>query len=63
MKGWERTLWHIKISDRLSENVVKFKYFGTTVTDRNLIGKRLNSGDVCYHLVQNLSSSRLLSKT
>ncbi|PNF27857.1 hypothetical protein B7P43_G09219, partial [Cryptotermes secundus] len=46
--------------------VAQFRYLGTTITDRNLIqGKikrRLNSGDACYHSVQNLLSSRLLSK-
>jgi hypothetical protein len=37
-----------------------------TVTIQNLIQeeikRRLNSGDACYHSVQNLLSSRLLSK-
>jgi hypothetical protein len=37
-----------------------------TVTNQNLIQeeikKRLNSGNVCYHSVQSLLSSRLLSK-
>jgi hypothetical protein len=39
---------------------------GTTVTDQNFIQKdikrRLNSGNACYHSVENLLSSRLLSK-
>jgi hypothetical protein len=39
---------------------------GTTVTNENLIQEdiktRLNSGNACYHSVQNLSSSRLPSK-
>jgi hypothetical protein len=43
-----------------------FKYLGTTVTNQNLIQekikRRLNSGNACYHWVQNLLSSRLLSK-
>jgi hypothetical protein len=42
------------------------EYLGTTVTNQNLIQeeikKRLNSGNACYHSVQNFSSSRLLSK-
>jgi hypothetical protein len=46
--------------------VSQFKYLGTTVTNQNLIQveikRRLNSGNACYHLVQNLLSSRLLSK-
>jgi hypothetical protein len=39
---------------------------GTTVTNQNLIQeeikRRLNSGNACYHSVQNLLSPRLLSK-
>jgi hypothetical protein len=35
------------------ENVSQFIYFGTTVTNQNLmyeeIEKRLNSGNVCHH--------------
>jgi hypothetical protein len=46
--------------------VAQFKYLGTTITNRNLIQeeikRRLNSGNACYHSVQNLMSSRLLSK-
>jgi hypothetical protein len=56
----------IKIANRSFENVSQFKYLGTTVTDQNLIQeeikRRLNSGNVCHHLVQNLLSSCLLSK-
>jgi hypothetical protein len=56
----------IKIGNRSSGNVSQFKYLGTTVTIQNLIQeeikRRLNSGNACYHLVQNLLSSRLLSK-
>jgi hypothetical protein len=46
--------------------VSQFKYLGTTVTNKNLIQeeirRRLNSGNACYHSVQNLLSSRLLAK-
>jgi hypothetical protein len=56
----------VKIGDRSFENVAQFKYLGTTVTDQNLIQeeikRRLNSGNACYYSVQNLLSSRLLSK-
>jgi hypothetical protein len=45
--------------------VTKIKYFGASLTDQNCIHEeiksRLNSRNVCFHAVQNLLSSRLLS--
>jgi hypothetical protein len=44
----------------------QFTYLGTIVTNQDLvqdeIKSRLNSGNACYHLVQNLLSSRVLLK-
>jgi hypothetical protein len=56
----------IKTANRSFEGVAKFKYLGTTLTDQNCMQEetksRLNSGNACYHSVQSLLSSRLLSR-
>jgi len=44
--------------------VEHFKYFGTALPNQNYIQEeikgRMNSGNACYHSVQNLLSSSLL---
>jgi hypothetical protein len=56
----------IKVANRCFENVAQFRYLETTVTNQNFIQEeiksRLDSGNACYHSVQNILSSRLLSK-
>jgi hypothetical protein len=56
----------IKTGNRCFENVIQFRYLGTTITSQNLIQeeikRRLNSGYACYHSVQNIFSSRVLSE-
>ena len=56
----------MKIDNSSFEKVEEFKYLGTTLTNQNSIQEeiksRLKSGNACYHSVQNLWSSSLLSK-
>jgi len=56
----------IKFDNSSFERVEDFKSFGTTITNQNSIQEeiksRLNSGNACYRLVQNLLSSSFLSK-
>jgi hypothetical protein len=55
---------NIRIANELFENVAKFKHLGTALINQNdirdEIESRLNSGNVSYHSVQNLLSSRLI---
>ena len=56
----------VRIDNSTFERVEDFKYLGTTLTNQNPIPEeiksRLRSGNACYHSVQNVLSSRLLSK-
>jgi hypothetical protein len=56
----------VKIDNSSIERVEEFKYLGTMLTDQNSvqaeIRSRLKLENACYHSVQNLLSSRLLSK-
>jgi len=57
---------NIKIDNSSFEGVDQFKYFGTNLTyqtsNHEEIKSRLKSGNACYHFMQNLLSSSLLSK-
>ena len=56
----------MKVDNSTIERVEGFKYLGTTLTNQNSIQKeiksRLKLGNACYHSVQNILSSSLLSK-
>ena len=56
----------MRIDNSTFERVEEFKYLGITSTNQNSIAEEikstLRSGNACYHSVQNLLSSRLLSK-
>jgi len=56
----------VRIDNSAFEKVKEFQYLGTTLRNQNSIAEeiksRLKSGNACYHSVQNILSSRLLSK-
>jgi len=56
----------VRIDNSTFERVEEFRYLGISLTNQNSIAEeiksRLRSGNACYHLVQNLLSSRLQSK-
>jgi len=57
---------NIKTDYSSFERVEEFKYLGTALKNQNSIQEEikstLKSGNACYHSVQNLLSSSLLSK-
>ena len=57
---------NVMIDNSTFERVEELKYLGTTLTNKNSIleeiKSRLRSGNAYYHSVQNLLSSRLVSK-
>ena len=56
----------VRTDNSTFERMEEYKYLGTTLTSQNSIPEeikcRLRSGNACYRSVQNLLSSRLLSK-
>jgi hypothetical protein len=67
--SWDRNAGRghsVKIDNSSIERVEEFKYLGTMLTDQNSIQEeiksRLKLKNACYHSVQNLLSSTLLSK-
>ena len=61
--GWSN---NIKNDSSSFERVEEFRYLGTTLRNQNSIQEEikniLKSGNACYHSVQNLLATSLLSK-
>jgi len=60
--GRSQSVW---FDNSTFDRVEEFKYLGTTLTDQNSVAEeiksRLKSGNACYHSVQNLLFSRVVS--
>ena len=58
---------NVRIANKSFENMATFRYFGKTITNQNCIQvkitSRSNSKNAYYHLVQNLLSYCLTSKS
>ena len=56
----------VRTDNSTFDRVEGFKYLGTNLTNKNSVAEeiksRLRSGNACYHSMQNLLSSKLLSK-
>jgi UDP-galactopyranose mutase len=66
-RDWNAGRGHgVKIDNSYIERVEEFKYLGAMLTDQNSIQEEIKSklklGNACYYSVQNLLSSRLLSR-
>jgi hypothetical protein len=56
----------VRMDNSTFGRVEEFKYLGTTLKNQNSIAEeiksKLRSGNSCYHSLQNILSSRLVSK-